>query len=114
MIGAASLTADELRDEIRAVRQLTDRPFGVDILFATARRPAADVVTVANADDQGTILRLDPINGDDTINPGSLRGPRSNDGDLDTADEEKPDIAAHGTTIKAPDFNTTNGYQIQW
>jgi enoyl-[acyl-carrier protein] reductase II len=45
MIGAASLTAEELRDEIRAVRRLTDRPFGVDILFATARRPAADVAT---------------------------------------------------------------------
>jgi enoyl-[acyl-carrier protein] reductase II len=45
MIGAASLSADELRSEIRKVRERTDRPFGVDILFATARRPAADVVT---------------------------------------------------------------------
>ncbi|MBI2963901.1 MAG: nitronate monooxygenase [Deltaproteobacteria bacterium] len=32
VIGAASLTAAELRDEIRKVRRLTDRPFGVDIL----------------------------------------------------------------------------------
>ncbi len=45
MIGSASLSPQELRSEIRRVRELTDRPFGVDILFATAARPAADVVT---------------------------------------------------------------------
>ena len=45
MIGAASLSPEELREEIRTVRQRTDRPFGVDILFATERSPAADVVT---------------------------------------------------------------------
>ena len=45
MIGSASLSPDELRSEIRKVREHTDRPFGVDILFATARKPAADVVT---------------------------------------------------------------------
>ena len=45
MIGAASLTADELRSEIRKLRERTDRPFGVDILFATPRRPTADVAT---------------------------------------------------------------------
>jgi len=47
MIGAASLSADGLRDEIHRVRDLTDRPFGVDILFATVGRPAADDETVA-------------------------------------------------------------------
>ena len=37
-IGAgSSMSADELRDEIRAVRALTDKPFAVDILFATVR-----------------------------------------------------------------------------
>jgi enoyl-[acyl-carrier protein] reductase II len=45
MIGSASLTPDELRAEIRLVRERTDRPFGVDILFATRRAPAADVAT---------------------------------------------------------------------
>lgn len=45
MIGSASLSPDELRAEIRKVRAHTDRPFGVDILFATARRPTADVTT---------------------------------------------------------------------
>jgi enoyl-[acyl-carrier protein] reductase II len=45
MIGSASLTADELRAEIHKVRERTDRPFGVDILFATRRAPAADVTT---------------------------------------------------------------------
>ncbi len=47
VIGAASLSADGLRDEIHKVRDLTDRPFGVDILFATVGRPAADEATVA-------------------------------------------------------------------
>lgn len=38
VIGAGSnLTSDEMRAEIRAVRALTDKPFGVDILFATIR-----------------------------------------------------------------------------
>lgn len=45
MIGAASLSPEELRKEIRFVKERTDRPFGVDILFATERSPAADVVT---------------------------------------------------------------------
>jgi len=38
-IGAASLGAKGLREEIRKVRDLTDRPFAVDILFATIGRP---------------------------------------------------------------------------
>jgi enoyl-[acyl-carrier protein] reductase II len=46
MIGAASLSARELRDEIRRVRDATDRPFGVDVLFATVGRPSADDTTV--------------------------------------------------------------------
>jgi enoyl-[acyl-carrier protein] reductase II len=40
VIGAASLDAKGLREEIHRVRDLTDRPFGVDILFATIGRPA--------------------------------------------------------------------------
>lgn len=39
VIGAASLGAKDLRNEIRIVRDSTDRPFGVDILFATIGRP---------------------------------------------------------------------------
>jgi enoyl-[acyl-carrier protein] reductase II len=42
VIGAASLDANGLREEIRKLRGLTDRPFGVDILFATVGRPAND------------------------------------------------------------------------
>ncbi|MCG8653533.1 MAG: nitronate monooxygenase, partial [Pirellulales bacterium] len=38
VIGAGSTTsADELREEIAQVRAQTDKPFGVDILFATIR-----------------------------------------------------------------------------
>ncbi len=47
VIGAASLDADGLRDEIHKVRDLTDRPFGVDILFATVGRPSGDDATRA-------------------------------------------------------------------
>jgi enoyl-[acyl-carrier protein] reductase II len=47
VIGAASLDAAGLRDEIHKVRDLTDRPFGVDILFATVGRPQRDAATVA-------------------------------------------------------------------
>ena len=39
VIGAASLSPKRLREEIRKVRDRTDRPFGVDILFATIGRP---------------------------------------------------------------------------
>ena len=46
VIGAASLTAPELREEIRKVGEQTDRPFAVDILFATVGRPADDDRTV--------------------------------------------------------------------
>jgi enoyl-[acyl-carrier protein] reductase II len=38
VIGAASLRAAQLRDEIHKLRDLTDRPFGVDVLFATVGR----------------------------------------------------------------------------
>ena len=34
VIGAGTMTAAELRDEIRTLRDFTDKPFGVDILFA--------------------------------------------------------------------------------
>ncbi len=42
IIGAAFLTLDELREEIHKTRDMTDKPFGVDILFATYGRPSAD------------------------------------------------------------------------
>jgi enoyl-[acyl-carrier protein] reductase II len=47
VIGAASLTPEGLKEEIHKVRELTDRPFGVDILFATMGRPAPDDTTAA-------------------------------------------------------------------
>ncbi len=37
VIAAANLTPRELREEIRKVREHTDRPFGVDILFASVK-----------------------------------------------------------------------------
>ena len=37
VIGSAFMNAEELRREIRLVKAATDKPFGVDILFAQAR-----------------------------------------------------------------------------
>ena len=43
VLAAAHCTPAELRAEIRRVRDLTDRPFGVDILFATVRGAGTEV-----------------------------------------------------------------------
>ncbi len=50
MIGAAHLSAAELRDEIRAVKARTARPFGVDVLFAQAE-PSDDPTSLRYADE---------------------------------------------------------------
>ena len=44
VVGAGStMDGEELRAEIRRVRELTDKPFGVDILFATVRAEGEQV-----------------------------------------------------------------------
>jgi len=40
--GASTMTSDQLRDEIRAARALTDKPFGVDLLTAMGDRLVDD------------------------------------------------------------------------
>lgn len=53
VIGAGSTsTPDELRDEIRLVKSRTDKPFGVDILFATIRASGSEVVRYTDAVEQ--------------------------------------------------------------
>ncbi len=53
VIGAGYLTADELRREIKVIRDTTDKPFGVDILFAkVAGDDAATVTYVRQVQDQ--------------------------------------------------------------
>ena len=42
VIGAAFLSLDQLREEIRKTKDMTDKPFGVDVLFATYGRPSSD------------------------------------------------------------------------
>ena len=44
VIGAEGLSADELAAEIVKVRALTDRPFGVDILFGQVKSERSDAV----------------------------------------------------------------------
>ena len=73
---------------------------------------AADrAITVGALDDQGTVLR-----NDDTHAPFSNSGPRDNDNDDDTIDDEKPDVVAPGVTIRSalgisPGQNPPNLYQ---
>jgi enoyl-[acyl-carrier protein] reductase II len=50
VIGAGStMTPDELREQIRYVKRHTDRPFGVDILFATIKASGSEVVRYTDA-----------------------------------------------------------------
>jgi len=44
VIGAGTMKPDQLREEIRLVRDTTDRPFGVDILFAQIKVAESDSV----------------------------------------------------------------------
>lgn len=70
---------------------------------------ADGAIAVQNSSDQNTIKRSD-----DVLATQTLRGPRPSDGDLDFADEQKPDLAAPGTAgtggIASAQFDTTSGY----
>lgn len=46
ILAGLGLTADELRQRIRQVRELTDRPFGVNLWLHTELRPPADVARI--------------------------------------------------------------------
>jgi len=50
VIGATHLEPDELRREIRFVREHTDRPFGVDVLFAPGADQAAEAAARYSAE----------------------------------------------------------------
>ena len=50
VIGAGTdMAADELRRQIVATRELTDKPFGVDILFATVRATGSEAARYTDA-----------------------------------------------------------------
>src|SRR5205823_7420306 len=49
VIAAAQFTPAELRQEIRRARELTDKPFGVDILFATVRAAGEEAELFSDA-----------------------------------------------------------------
>ena len=44
VLGASGFTVDEMREEIRAIRKLTDKPFGVDLLLPSQTVSAGDQV----------------------------------------------------------------------
>jgi enoyl-[acyl-carrier protein] reductase II len=65
VIAAAQFTPRELREDIRSARELTDKPFGVDILFASVRvsgdhkiTPAGDVVRALVEEAEAVLDRL--------------------------------------------------------
>jgi hypothetical protein len=66
---------------------------------------ADNTICVAAMDDQNTVARSD-----DAIANFSSRGPRANDGDLDSADETKPDVTAPGVDILSASVNSVTGY----
>jgi enoyl-[acyl-carrier protein] reductase II len=45
-LGAATMSSEQLDDEMAAVRAATDKPFGVDLLAAMPERMIADVVAI--------------------------------------------------------------------
>ncbi len=55
VLGAEGLSADELAGEIAKVRALTDRPFGVDILFGQVKSERSDAVVEYSAQVQRQI-----------------------------------------------------------
>ena len=58
--------------------------------------------------------RRSPLNDDDAFASFSDYGPRAGDGDLDTADEEKPDLLAPGVAVLSADGDvTSDGAQYQ-
>lgn len=59
VLAAAHGTPAELRQEIRRVRELTDRPFGVDILFATVRAAGEEADRFTDAVRGWTEVALD-------------------------------------------------------
>jgi len=66
---------------------------------------ADKAITVAAVNDRGTISRSD-----DTKASFSNGGPRESDGDADTRDEEKPEVAAPGQSITSARHNTASSY----
>jgi subtilisin family serine protease len=72
--------------------------------------PAAadDGIAVGNSNDLDTTSRAD-----DVLAITSLTGPRTADGDLDTADERKPDLAAPGSLIQGARADTPTQYRIE-
>ena len=48
VLGMAGLGPDQIRDQMRKVRTLTDRPFGVDLLAASPESLTASVDVIIN------------------------------------------------------------------
>jgi len=63
---------------------------------------ADQAITIGSADDNNTVLREDDI-----ISSFSNWGPRLDDGDSDTYDEEKPDITSYGSNIMSATYANT-------
>ena len=63
---------------------------------------ADQAITIGSVDDKNTVLR-----DDDILSSFSNYGPRADDGDDDSYDEEKPDITSYGSNIMSATYANT-------
>ena len=63
---------------------------------------ADKAITIGSVDDRNTVLR-----DDDIISSFSNYGPRADDGDGDSEDEEKPDLTSYGSNIMSASYANT-------
>ena len=62
VLGGAGYTVEELREAIREIRKLTDRPFGVDVLLPAATVAAGDAPAESARDiPLGAALDIPPV-----------------------------------------------------
>jgi nitronate monooxygenase len=71
--GGLGLSRDDLRNRIRQVRQLTDRPFGVNMWLHTDLRPPADVARIPGTQIKDVQQALDGMRRDLGLAPATVR-----------------------------------------
>ncbi|MGD9935570.1 MAG: NAD(P)H-dependent flavin oxidoreductase [Dehalococcoidia bacterium] len=129
VIGGAGFSPDRLREEIRNIRQMTDKPFGVDLLLPSnylggaasgeMPRDPRDLIPKATyeglqkiAEDLGVEWKQNPELADPTRN--RPRGGGMSDGQMEVVIEEKVPVFASGLGNPAPwiDRLKANGTKV--
>ncbi|MCA9823531.1 MAG: nitronate monooxygenase, partial [Dehalococcoidia bacterium] len=129
VIGGAGFSPERLREEIRNIRQMTDKPFGVDLLLPSnymggaasgeMPRDPRDLIPQATyeglkkiAEDLGVEWKQNPDLADPTRN--RPRGGGMSDGQMEVVIEEKVPVFASGLGNPAPwiDRLKANGTRV--